>query len=100
VTLANAVENGVFAHAPMQEVGLDETLRFLDLAAVPGKVGAFGPLRQEFERADIGPHVAFGRCHHAGVPAHHVVAGEQDLRSLKRKAEVIRRVSRREKRLE
>jgi hypothetical protein len=100
VTLANAVENGVLAHAPMQEVGLDETLRFFDLAAVPGKIGAFGPCGEEFEGADIGPHMAFGRRHHAGVPAHHVIAGKQDVRSLERKAEVIRRVPRREQRLE
>jgi len=49
VTLTNAVENGVLAHAPMQEIGLDQALRLFDLATVARKVGALGALRQQLQ---------------------------------------------------
>jgi len=49
VTLANAVENGVLAHAAMQEVGFDQALRLLDLATVARKVDALGALRQQLQ---------------------------------------------------
>jgi len=49
VILTDAVENGVFAHAAMQEVGLDQAVRLLDLPAVTWEIPAFGALRQQFE---------------------------------------------------
>jgi len=100
VALTNAVANGVLTHAAMQEVGLDQALRLLDLAAVAGKVGAIGALRQQLERANVGPHIAFRRCHHGRVPSHHVVAGKQDLGSHQRKAQMIRRMPGRKEGLE
>jgi len=49
VILTDAVENGVFAHAAMQEVGLDQAVWLLDLPAVTREITAFGALRQQFE---------------------------------------------------
>jgi len=90
VALTNAVENGVLAHAAMQEVGLDQALRLLDLATVARKVGALGARRQQPEGTDVGPHIAFWRRHHGCVPSHHVVAGKQDVGSHQRKAQMVR----------
>jgi len=100
VVLADAVEDGVLAHAAMQKIGLDQSLRLLDLAAMARKVAAFGALVEEFERADVGAHIAFGRRHDTGIPAHDVVTGKQDLPALERKAQMVRGVAGREHRLE
>ena len=86
---------GLLAHAPMQQEGLDQPLRVLDLAAVARVVHRVAALGQPLQRADVVAHVALRRRHHAGVPAHHVVAGEQDFRALERKAQMIGGVPRR-----
>jgi len=93
--VADAVEDRLLAHAPVQQIGLDQALRVLDLAAVARVVHRIAALGQPLQRADVGGHVALGRRHHAGVPAHDMVAGEQDPRALERKAQVIGSMPRR-----
>ena len=38
--LADAVQDRLLAHAPVQQEGLDQPLRLLDLAAVAGEIDA------------------------------------------------------------
>ena len=47
--VADALEDRLLAHAPVQEVGLDEALRVLDLAAVARIVGGIAALGQPLE---------------------------------------------------
>ncbi len=47
--------------------------------AVGGVEDAVVALAEPFEAGHEPSHVAVGRDHHGGRPAHHVVAGEQDI---------------------
>jgi len=76
----------------VQQVGLDQALRLPDLPTVARKIQLVAALRQPLQRADIGAHAAFRRRHDARVPAHHVVAGEEDFRALEGEAQMIRSV--------
>ena len=95
VAPADAIEDRLLAHAPVQQVGLHQALRLPDLPAVAREIHLVAALGQPLQRADVVAHVAFGRRDHAGVPAHHVIAGEQDLGALQREAQMIRSVPRR-----
>jgi len=79
----------------MQQVSLDQALRLLDLATVAGKIDLIVALCQALQRADVSTHAAFRWCNDARVPAHDVVAGEEDFSAPQRKTQMVGCMSRR-----
>ena len=92
VALADALQDRLLAHAPVQHVGFDDALGLRQAPAVTREIHLVGAVEQSFERADVVGHLALGRRHHARVPGHDVVAGEQDAGAFQCETQVIRRV--------
>jgi len=71
---ADAFQDRLLAHAPVQQVGLHQAPRLLDLPAVSWEIDAVIAVDQLLQRAQEVAHIALGRPDDTGVPAHHVVA--------------------------
>ena len=77
----------------MLDEGVDVRRRVGDLGAVRRPEQAVVTAGHLAQRVEVGAHVAVGRRHHRGAPAHHVVAGEQRRLLVEGEAQVVRRVA-------
>jgi hypothetical protein len=77
----------------VHDEGFNQPWRLIDAPAMAGEIDAFGALQQRLQRADIVTHMAFRRRDDGGVPAHYMIAGQQRLAVIQRKAQMIWRVA-------
>jgi hypothetical protein len=93
--LAQQLHDLALALAAVADHAAHELPGVADGLAMGGVIDAVLALIEPLEAGHIGAHIAIGRGHHAGRPAHHMVAGEERARFLQRKAQMVRGVARR-----
>src|SRR6516225_12031959 len=90
-----AVDDAGLALTAMGDESAPMGLRLGDRRPMGRPIDRVTAVQQFVERGHVGGHVTVGRRYHAGRPAHHVVAAEQDSVVPQREAEMIRGVARR-----
>ena len=88
------------AHPPVGKIGPQERAGIEDRRAMGGIEDLVPARDQLFQAAHIRAHVAIGRRHHGGGPAHHMIAREQRLFRFQRITHMVGGVSGREDALE
>jgi hypothetical protein len=78
----------------VQQIGLHDASRLLDAATMPRQQQSVLALQQQLQGGEVVRHPAFRRRHHSRVPAHDVIAREDNAASIKCQAQVVRGVTR------
>jgi hypothetical protein len=88
------------ALAPVHEIGAHEGLGIGDGGPMGRPVNLVVPVEQLFQRIEIVAHIAVGRAHHAGRPAHDMVAREERFFFPQSETHMVRGMAGREDRVE
>jgi hypothetical protein len=93
MTLPDAIEDRLLAHAPVDEVHPDKPLRLIELTTMSWQVKTVGARQERLEAAEKIAHAPFRWRDNASVPGHDVVTGKENAGVVKRKAQMIGRVT-------